>query len=170
MTDRRPAASRLILAIGLALSLAGCATRWEPADEPVVETRVRQPAQQDGAGTQVYPLRNPAVTELLASAETAEGQGDYERATALLERALRIQPQNPEVLQQMAEVQLQVRDYRQALNFAVRSYDVGPRVGEICSRNWRTIGVAREYLGDRGGAAEAEQRAGDCLSAKPPSL
>ena len=53
---------RLVVAIGLSLSLAACATRWEPADEPVVETRVRQPAQQDGAGTQVYPLRNPAVT------------------------------------------------------------------------------------------------------------
>jgi hypothetical protein len=52
----------------------------------------------------------------------------------------------------------------------VRSYDVGPRVGEICSRNWRTISVAREYLGDRGGAAEAERRAGSCMSTKPPSL
>jgi tetratricopeptide (TPR) repeat protein len=169
MTDRATTFRRLATAL-LPLLLAGCATSWEPPDEPVVETRVRQPAQQGAAGTQVYPLRNPAVIELLETAGAAEQRGDYEQAAALLERALRIQPHNPEVLQQMAEVQLHVRDYQQALNFAVRSYDVGPRVGEICNRNWRTISVAREYLGDRGGAAEAEKRAGSCLSAKPPSL
>jgi len=152
------------------LVLAGCAGSFEKPDEPVVETRVRQPAQQQNGGAQVYPLRNPAVVQLLDDAGAAEQSGDYGQAAALLERALRIQPRNPEVLQQMAEVQLHIRDYRQALNFAERSYELGPRVGEICSRNWRTISVAREYLGDRGGAAAAEQRAGSCMSAKPPSL
>ncbi len=69
----------------------------------------------------------------------------------------------------MAEVQLQVKDYEQALNFAVRSYDSGPRVGEICSRNWRTISVARERLGDHNGASEADQRAAACMNTPPQS-
>ena len=131
---------------------------------------MRQPAQQDSAGVQVFPLENPAVTELLADASQAEGSGQYEQAAMLLERALRIQPRNPEVLQNMAEVQLQVRDYEQALNFAARSYDVGPRVGEICSRNWRTISVSREHLGDHPGAVEAEERARNCMVTKPRGL
>jgi len=84
-----------------------------------------------------------------------------------LERALRIQPRNPEILQNMAEVNLQLADYEQALNFAVRSYDLGPRVGELCSRNWRTISVSREYLGDHSGSSEAEQRARNCMVTKP---
>jgi hypothetical protein len=88
----------------------------------------------------------------------------------LLERALRIQPRDPEILQNMAEVQLHVKDYQQALNFAVRSYDSGPRVGEICSRNWRTIGVARERLGDAKGSGEAERRAAECMNTRPPGL
>jgi tetratricopeptide (TPR) repeat protein len=88
----------------------------------------------------------------------------------LLERALRIQPRNPEVLQRMAEVQLSTGDYEQALNFAVRSYDVGPRVGEICSRNWRTIGVSRENLGDSKGSREALQRARSCMVTKPQGM
>mgnify|MGYP000273024487 FL=1 len=88
----------------------------------------------------------------------------------LLERALRIQPRNPELLQSMAEVQLQLRDYDQAMGFASRSYDLGPRVGELCSRNWRTIGVAREYLDDARGAAEAEQYARACKITKPEGL
>ena len=172
MTD--PAArfprGRLILFFVALLLLGGCATSPESWEEDTVDTRVRQPAQQDSAGTQVFPLENPAVKELQANAGAAERSGDYEQATALLERALRIQPRNPEVLQQMAEVQLQSRDWNQALNFAARSYDVGPRVGEICSRNWRTISVAREYLGDASGSAQAEQKASACMSTKPAGM
>ena len=131
---------------------------------------MREPAQQDSAGVQVYALENPAVTELLADASRAEAEGQYDQAAMLLERALRIQPRNPEVLQSMAEVQLQVYDYEQALSFATRSYDLGPRVGEICSRNWRTIGVSREHLGDLQGAAEAEKRVRNCMITKPEGL
>lgn len=161
-----------ILVLFLTVFLGACATTQTPAPDAghEVETRVRQPAQQDSAGVQVFPLENPAVTELLADASAAESSGRYEQASMLLERALRIQPRNPEILQNMAEVQLQVRDYEQALNFASRSYDLGPRVGEICSRNWRTIGVSREHLGDHGGSVEAEQRAKSCMITKPEGL
>lgn len=151
------------------VALAGCAAS-APApveDRDVVETKVRTPASQDSAGVQVFPLQNPAVRELLSDAAGAESSGDFNQAAVLLERAMRIQPRDPEILQSMAEVQLQMKDYEQALNFAVRSYDIGPRVGEICARNWRTIGVAREYLGDRSGAAEAQQRARNCMNTKP---
>jgi len=80
---------------------------------------------------------------------------------------LRIEPRDPEILQSMAEVQLQNGDFEQALNFAIRSYDSGPRVGEICSRNWRTIGVARRQLGDPSGSDEAVQRAASCMNTPP---
>jgi hypothetical protein len=70
----------------------------------------------------------------------------------------------------MAEIKLQKEDYQQALNFAVRSYDSGPRVGEICSRNWRTISVAREHLKDASGASDAEQRASQCMNTRPAGL
>jgi hypothetical protein len=73
-------------------------------------------------------------------------------------------------MQQMAEIQLQKKDYEQALNFAVRSYDIGPRVGDICARNWRTISVARDHLNDHSGALEAEQRAGQCMNTRPAGL
>lgn len=165
---RKTADKTLILLLVASLLLGACTSASKDrgwGDE--VDTRVRQPAQQDSAGIQVFPLENPAVTQLMADAGSAESSGDYDQAAALLERALRIQPQNPEILQSMAEVQLGVRDYQQALNFAVRSYDLGPRVGEICSRNWRTISVAREYLGDHGGSIEAEKKAGNCMSTKP---
>ncbi len=119
---------------------------------------------------QVFPLQNPAVKELLAQSSASESAGDYDQAAILLERALRIHPRDPQILQQMAEVQLRKKDYEQALTFAVRSYDTGPRVGEICSRNWRTISVARGHLDDNEGSIEAEQKATQCMNTKPRSL
>ena len=163
-----------VFALAATLLLGACAG-WSPPppapEEPAeVETRVREPARQDSAGVQVFPLQNPAVKELIADASAAESTGDYGQAAVLLERALRIQPRDPELLQSMAEVQLQMQDYEQALSFAVQSYDSGPRVGEICSRNWRTIGVARERLGDHAGSAQAEERATRCMNTRPPGL
>ncbi len=146
--ERKIRIKRLSLLLALpALLLSACAGYTPaPVSDREVETRVREPASKDSEGVQVFPLQNPAVKELLADAGSAETEGDYNQAAVLLERALRIQPRDPEILQQMAEIQLRKQDYQQALNFAVRSYDIGPRVGEICARNWRTISVAREHL------------------------
>ncbi len=161
-----------LFVVGLvtALLVACSAGTPAPVEDREVDTRVRAPAKQDSAGVQVFPLQNPAVIQLAEDARRAEHAGDFDQAAVFLERALRIQPRDPELMQHMAEVQLQKGEYEQALNFAVRSYDTGPRVGEICARNWRTIGVAREHLNDAGGAQEAEQRAGQCMNIRPVGL
>ena len=161
--------NKIIISGLLILLVSGCATSSGPApvEESEVESRIRQAARDDSDGVQVFPLRNPAVEELMASASQAEQEGEADRAAMLLERALRIQPRDPELLQQVAEIKLQQSEYEQALNFAVRSYDVGPKVGEICSKNWRTISLAKERLEDTAGAREAEQRASRCMNTKP---
>ncbi len=162
---------RILSSVAVLVFLAGCASSTPaPVEEREVDQRVRAPARQDSEGVQVYPLQNAAVVELTESAYEAEGRGDFEQAAVLLERALRIQPRDPEILQHMAEVQVQKQDYEQALSFAVRSYDIGPRVGEICARNWRTIALARERLEDQAGSREAERRAGQCMNTRPESL
>ena len=165
--------SNYLLMGALALLLAACTTsprKEEPASLQEVDERVREPARQESDGVQVFPLRNPAVEKLYEEAAEAEAAGDLDQAAVLLERALRIQPRNPEVLQQMAEIQLAKKDYEQALTFATRSYDIGPRVGEICSRNWRTISVAREYQGNIEASVEAESKATACMNTKPRGM
>jgi tetratricopeptide (TPR) repeat protein len=153
------------------LILAACSSQSPaPVEDREVDARVRTPASEDSAGVQVYSLQNPAVKQLTAQAEGAERAGDLDQASGYLERALRIQPRDPQLLQHMAEIKLQEEDYQQALNFAAKSYDIGPRVGEICSRNWRTIGVAREHLNDVSGAGEAEVRASQCMNTRPKGL
>jgi tetratricopeptide (TPR) repeat protein len=159
------------LGLFVALLLAACSSQPPaPVEEVEVNTRVREPASEDSAGVQVYSLQNPAVKQLTAQAASAEKAGELDQAGGYLERALRIQPRDPQILQHMAEIKLQKKDYEQALNFARKSYDIGPRVGEICSRNWRTISVAREYLNDASGAREAEARAGQCMNTRPKGL
>lgn len=161
-----------LLCVLVLLTLAACSSYQPPApiEDREVDARVRAPASEDSAGVQVYSLQNPAVIQLTAQAEGAERSGDLDQASGYLERALRIQPRDPQLLQHMAELNLQKEDYQQALNFAVKSYDLGPRVGEICSRNWRTISVAREHLKDASGAKEAEERASQCMNTRPKGL
>lgn len=153
------------------LILAACSYQPPaPVEEREVESRVREPAGKESEGVQVYSLQNPAVKQLTAQAHAAERSGEFDQAGNYLERALRIDPQDPQLLQHMAEVQLLKQEYQQALNFAIRSYDTGPRVGEICSRNWRTISVARDHLRDQEGAIMAEQKAKQCMNTKPKGL
>ncbi len=159
---------RISVAVAVIAVLAACATQQPaPVEERTVEERVRAPAADASEGLQVYSLRNPAVMELSEAAVQAEQAGDLDRAAMLLERALRIESRDPELLQQMAEVQLGQGDFDQAASFAARSFDQGPRVGEICQRNWRTLAVARERLGEDGAAAEARRRLSEC-QVRPP--
>ena len=113
------------LCLSIPLLMVACSSQTPaPVEEREVTTRVRAPASEESAGVQVYSLQNPAVKQLTAQAEGAEQKGDLDLATGYIERALRIQPQDPQLLQHMAELKLQKEDYQQALNFAVRKYIV----------------------------------------------
>ncbi len=160
----------IITLLILSVMLIACSSQQPvPIQERSVdiEQQVRQPAEVEGAGLQVRPLQNPGVRELVSQADQAEQNNNLEQAGIFLERALRIQTRDPELLQRIAEIKLQQSSYEQALNYASRSYDVGPKVGELCSRNWRTIGVSREFLDDIAGAEEARQRSITCAAKKP---
>lgn len=162
--------SKPLLMIVLTGLLCACAAQ-PPApveDRGTVDhSRAPAPAAPDARGLQVYPLRNPAVTELTDAARHAEEQGDLDRAAMLLERALRIEGRDPELLQYMAEIKFGQGDWEQAASYASRSFDQGPRLGELCQRNWRTLALARERLGDSAGSVQARQRLDTCR-VEPP--
>ena len=152
----------LSLLISVFVLLTGCSSQpgVDISDRSInVDKDVRAAASEDAQGLQIKPLQSPGVQDLLADAEVAEQAGEYREATVLVERAMRMQPEDPEILQRMAELKLAAEDFEQALNYAARSYDLGPRIGELCSRNWHTIAVARAQLDDQPGAATARQRA-----------
>ena len=134
----------------LVLLLTGCAQAPTPAPEqpPVVETPIK-PAPQE----------NVAVAGLLQSARSDSAAGKLTNAAATLERALRIEPRNPRLWQELARVRLKQGEYAQAESVASRSNSFAGRDDGLRAENWRLIAQAREARGDPDGARAAEQTA-----------
>lgn len=159
-----------LLAGSLGLILAGCGSApvAEPAEEPVradpqaAVAAVRAAGGELDSAVQVAPLRDPAIEGWVAEARAAEAAGDHARAEAALERALRLAPDAPDLLQDRAEVALLRGHWREAEELAVRSFNLGPRVGSLCARNWQTSVEARVAFGDAEGALAAQERLRAC--------
>lgn len=146
----------------LAAALAACVPAYGPRDAP-------RPADPS-AGTSVYrkspgvlprsaeEISGPAVLSLLNQARDRLGQGHAEQAVAALERAQRIEPRNPFVWQQLASTHLAQSRLAEAESMAQRSNSLARGNPYIEIENWRTIGLARQALGDMAGAEEAAAR------------
>ncbi len=119
----------------LLLNLGGCASVPEqgPAPAPV------EPAPPPSVG----PRENIAVAGLMESARTDAGAGRLPAAAASLERALRIEPRNPRLWQQLARVRLQQADYAQAESLAARSNSFAGGDAALRAENQRIIDEAR---------------------------
>jgi tetratricopeptide (TPR) repeat protein len=99
------------------------------------------------------------VVALFAQAQTQVSAGQMEAAGACLERALRIEPRNPMLWQELARVRLGQGQYRQAENLAAKSNALTGDDKRLQSENWLIISQARTKLGDLQGAQAAVERA-----------
>ena len=140
---------RLALAF---LLLAGCATAPEP-EAPPAET----PAPPPPAAEQ--SRENVAIAALVDSARADAAAGRLPNAAASLERALRIEPRNPRLWQQLAQVRLQQGDYAQAESLAQRSNTWGGTDNRLRAQNWSLIAQSRQARGDSDGARKAQELA-----------
>lgn len=131
-----------ILFLFLAALAAGCAA-----------VAPEQPAPQQ------QPAENAAVASLMQSAHADADAGRLASAEANLERALRIDPRNPRLWQQLAGVRLQQGDYPQAESLAARSNSWAGQDNVLRAENWRLIAEARRARGDAAGAREALENA-----------
>lgn len=105
------------------------------------------------------PSQNPAVVALFDQARTQSSAGQGEAAGSSLERALRIEPRNPVLWQELARLRLAQGQYRQAENLAAKANALAGDDQRLRAENWRIIGQARSELGDRQGAQAAFERA-----------
>lgn len=103
--------------------------------------------------------RNSAVISLWDNAQSQASHGKLDRAGASLERALRIEPLNPVLWQELARVRLDQGLYRQAENLAHKSNSLAEGNRRLRRNNWTIIGEARAQSGDDQGAANAFERA-----------
>src|SRR6185437_10197870 len=118
------------------------------------------PGAPKGAEAQRPPVQeNVAIAGLVESARSDSAAGRLPNAAASLERALRIEPRNPRLWQELARVRLKQGDYAQAENLAARSTGWAGNDPQLRADNWRIIAAAREARGDRAGAQTALKQA-----------
>lgn len=122
--------------LALAAILGGCATVPAPAP-PAARTE------------------SIAVAGLMDGASADAAAGRFANAAATLERALRIEPRNPRLWQELARVRLKQGDYAQAESVAARSNSWAGDDSGLRAENWRLIAQAREARGDTAGARAA---------------
>lgn len=133
-----------IFSLAAVLLLAGCGAVMLPDGPPVSAPETS---------------RNEAVVALLDQAQTEFAAGRMDAADSSLERALRIEPRNPVLWQQLARVRLSQGNFRQAENLAAKSSTLAGDDKHLRSDNWRIIGQARKGLGDLQGAQAAFEMA-----------
>ncbi len=102
---------------------------------------------------------NKAVVALLDRAQTDNTAGQHEAAGASLERALRIEPRNPWLWHELAQVRLDEGQYAQAITLARKSNSFAAGQHRVQAENWQLIGKARVALGDSAGAEQALKQA-----------
>ncbi len=100
-----------------------------------------------------------AIAGLLQSARSDSAAGRLTNAAATLERALRIEPRNPRLWQELARVRLKQGEYTQAESVASRSNSFAGGDNALRADNWRLIAQAREARGDADGARAAAETA-----------
>ena len=88
-----------------------------------------------------------AVASILQNARAEAASGRLANAAASIERALRIEPRNPRLWNELARVRLQQRDYGQAEATAARSNSFAGGDADLRAANAEIIAQARQARG-----------------------
>jgi len=144
----------------LSLLLLSSCSSLPKTDAPVVDI-VDKSGSSAGTTTSHKPaVSNPIVVAgLQKQAKQLNHTGESAKAAAILERAIRIQPRNPGLWHQLAQVRFTQKQYRQAESLALRSNQYASRAPDIRRANWLLITSARAETGDSKGAREARKQA-----------
>ncbi len=143
------------LRFALILIVAGCATAPEPGPVQIPEP-IPAPLPE---AIPVPRSENIAIAGLMETARTESAAGRLTNAAASLERALRIEPRNPRLWQELARVRLKQGQHVQAEQVAARSNSWAGKDNGLRAENWRLIAEAREARGDADGARAARESA-----------
>lgn len=165
---------RIAATSAFAVALAACSTP-EPTPPPKkakIAKRdwvgdIRAQAKAVASAVTVEPLASPELADLRQRASEEEARGDYAAAAATLARAVALNPDDPSLPQWQAELALAQAQYAEAESLALRSYDMGPKLGEICVRNWLTIKAARVERKQTANAESAQAQVAACQIAPP---
>lgn len=133
------------IGMGLACmaAVAGCVRSpprdMAPAYEPTtLVAAIRSAGVASATELDVQPLRAPEIDDLRRQAAGLEQHRMYRGAADLLDRAIQIEPEDPALLQERAEIALLMRDPATAEQLAARAIELGSTTGPWCRRHWET--------------------------------
>jgi Tfp pilus assembly protein PilF len=127
-----------------------------PTASPLTPVPPAQPAPP--TGSKQFHL-GPASSALVTQAHQQAEGGDPGQAAATLERALRIEPDNPLVWIELGRVRLAENNPAQADSIGRKALALATGDASAQSSAWHLIADALRARGDNGGAADAERRA-----------
>ncbi|MGB0720876.1 MAG: hypothetical protein ACPGU7_00640 [Gammaproteobacteria bacterium] len=126
---------------------------------PAIRPRSAKPIGPTGSNP---PVSAPRTTSARAGSPAAallnqaDAEADPGRRAAILERALRIAPEDPRVWSDLAQTRLDQRRFDQAEALALKSNALAGGQPTLWPRNWLIVAKARLAMGDDAGAREAE--------------
>ena len=153
--------NRTVILVGLAVLLSGCVTQSQtPAPRkplPAPQTQTRQPAPPTlPPQTTPLPVPAPVMPErapprpqasvtlaLQDEAQRAATAGDFSKATQILERAIRIEPDRAELWIELARVHLKEGNAAQAEQFARKALLFTHDRYDLEQQAWVVIADAR---------------------------
>ena len=138
--------------------LTGCATAPDSPPPATTPPPVPAPVPQPEA-TPAPRAENIAVAGLMETARADAAAGKLTNAAASIERALRIEPRNPRLWQELARVRLKQGQFVQAEQVAARSNSWAGKDNALRAENWRLIAESRDARGDADGARTARDSA-----------
>ena len=141
--------------------LVACATPPEtpPSSAPTPSPEAPAIPPAETPPPPVARAENTAVAGLMETARADAAAGKLSTAAASIERALRIEPRNPRLWQELARIRLQQGQRVQVESVAARSNSFAGADNALRAENWRLIAQAREARGDADGARVARESA-----------
>ncbi len=118
------------------------------------------PAASPSHESVVVPKEGKAAGTLLASARQNVRAGQFAKAEMMLERALRLEPRNARLWQEMAQVKYGQKDYDQVVQFCIKSNSLAGKDYGLIKQNWLLMEKAYLKLGKPEKASQARSKAG----------
>jgi tetratricopeptide (TPR) repeat protein len=126
-----------------------------PEQEPVIAAPTPTPVPHERPRSPAATL-GPASKALVSQAEAQRKKGDLPGATVTMERALRIEPNNPLLWIEMGRLRMDQRNYAQAEGMGRKALSMSVGDDRTQSQAWQLIA---DSLRARGRNPEAQQAA-----------
>lgn len=140
------ASNCLAVILTIALFAGGCAPiqpRY-PSTRPQVPQETREPQH-----TEQYKPVTGKGGALFRQAQSAQQTGKYAEAEMLLERALRIEPQNPHYWYAMAQAKYQQGQYPQSIQFCLKAESLAGSQPQVAAESRSLLRRAQTAMANK---------------------